>query len=232
MATRVEVHMRTIAIVSQKGGAGKTTLAVHLATAADAAGIVSLIVDTDPQATASRWSQWRSGADPEVIDCGAPSLLANKLAKASALGAQLAVIDSPPHADLMAREAARCADLVLIPCRPKAFDLAALEATADLVRSRRDTAFVVLMAGPPKARLIYSEATDLIAGASGLGLQIAPVVLADRADFHHSTAAGRTAAETAPLGKAAAEVARLWAWTCAQLDMSTCGQGQTGRSDR
>ena len=60
--------MRTVAIISQKGGAGKTTLALHLATAAHAAGVVSLILDTDPQATASRWSQWRDGAEPEVID--------------------------------------------------------------------------------------------------------------------------------------------------------------------
>jgi chromosome partitioning protein len=102
MASRQEVRMRTIAIVSQKGGAGKTTLAVHLATAA-AAELVTLLVDTDPQATASRWADWRGPGDPEVIDCGAPSLLAGKLNKAKDLGAQLAVIDTPPHADAMAR---------------------------------------------------------------------------------------------------------------------------------
>ncbi|MFC3695577.1 ParA family protein [Chenggangzhangella methanolivorans] len=82
--------MHTIAIVSQKGGAGKTTLAVNLASAASAE-FVTLIVDTDPQATASRWSQWRSGADPEVVDSGAPSLLAGKLAKSAELGAQLSI---------------------------------------------------------------------------------------------------------------------------------------------
>ncbi|QZN99099.1 hypothetical protein [Chenggangzhangella methanolivorans] len=52
---------------------------------------MTLIVDTDPQATASRWSQWRSGADPEVVDSGAPSLLAGKLAKSAELGAQLSI---------------------------------------------------------------------------------------------------------------------------------------------
>ena len=119
--------MRTVAIISQKGGAGKTTLAVHLAAAA-AAEAVSLIIDTDPQATASRWAQWRAGKEPEVIDCGAPSLLADKLAKAEALGAELVVIDTPPHADAMARHAAKLADLILVPCRPRAFDLAAIEA--------------------------------------------------------------------------------------------------------
>ena len=65
------VDMQTVAVVSQKGGAGKTTLAIHLGVAASAAGLVSLIVDTDPQATASKWGTWRGGRDPEVIDCAA-----------------------------------------------------------------------------------------------------------------------------------------------------------------
>lgn len=65
--------MRTIAVISQKGGAGKTTVAVHLAVAAATHGKVTLIIDTNRQATASRWGGWREGRDPEVIDCGAPA---------------------------------------------------------------------------------------------------------------------------------------------------------------
>ncbi|MBP7818340.1 MAG: AAA family ATPase [Phenylobacterium sp.] len=210
--------MRTIAIISQKGGAGKTTLALHLAVAA-AAEVVALVVDTDPQATASRWAEWRGGRDPEIVDCGAPSLLASKLSKATELGAELAVIDTPPHADAMARQAARLADLILIPCRPRAFDLAAIEATAELVRASHKPAFVVLMAGPPRAPLIYGEASEVIEGA--FGLQLAPVMLPERAAFHHSTAQGRTAEELDPDGKAAGEIAALWRWTRAQLGMST-----------
>ncbi|MBV9511836.1 MAG: AAA family ATPase [Caulobacteraceae bacterium] len=210
--------MRTIAIVSQKGGAGKTTLAVHLAAAA-AMDCVALVVDTDPQATASRWSQWRGGGDPEVIDSGAPSLLAPKLARAAELGADLAVIDTPPHADAMARQAAKLADLILIPCRPRAFDLAAVEATAELVEASRKPAFVVFIAGPPRARLVYQDAAEVVTG--GFQLPIAPVVLPERAAFHHSAAAGRTAPELDPDGKAAAEARALWRWTCEQLDLFT-----------
>lgn len=90
--------MRTVAIISQKGGAGKTTLALHLATAGQAFGLITLAIDTDPQATLSRWSGWRLGREPEVIDCGAPSLLDPKLRRAEELGAELAIIDTPPHA--------------------------------------------------------------------------------------------------------------------------------------
>lgn len=211
--------MRTISIISQKGGAGKTTLAVHLATAA-AAQHVALLIDTDPQATASRWRQWRGDADPEVIDCGAPSLLADKLARAQALGAELVVIDTPPHADAMARQAAKLADLILVPCRPKAFDLAAIEASADLVTGSGKPAFVVFMAGPPRAPVIYQEAHELITGQ--FGLPIAPVSLPERAAFHHSTAEGRTAPQFAPTSKAATEISALWLWTQGQLHMSTC----------
>jgi chromosome partitioning protein len=218
MPACAEVNMRTLAIVSQKGGAGKTTLAVHLATEAGKSH-VALILDTDPQATASRWSEWRGGGDPEVIDCGAPPLLAGKLAKAAELGAEIAVIDTPPHADAMARQAARLADLILIPCRPRAFDLAAIEATAELVRSSHKPAWVVFNAGPARGRLIYRDAAELI--TEGFGLRIAPVVLPERAAFHHSAASGRTAPEHDTDGKAAAEMRALWAWTCEQVGLST-----------
>ena len=212
--------MQSIAVISQKGGAGKTTLAVHLATEASKSR-VALILDTDPQATASRWGEWRGGGEPEVIDCGAPSLLAGKLAKVADLGAEVAVIDTPPHADAMARQAARLADLILIPCRPRAFDLAAIEATAELVKSSRKPAFVVFNAGPPRGPLIYREAAELITG--GFGLRIAPVILPERAAFHHSAAAGRTAPEHDIDGKAAGEIRALWQWTCEQLRMFTPG---------
>lgn len=210
--------MHTIAVISQKGGAGKTTLAVHLAAEAARAGVVTLVIDTDPQATASRWSQWRCGQDPEVIDCGAPSLLAAKIDKAKTLGAELVLIDTPPHADAMARQAARLADLILVPCRPKAFDLAAIEATADLVNTNGKPAHVVLMAGPPRAPLVYKEATELI--QTSFGLPLAPVALPERAAYHHSTAQGQTAGQTYPDSKAASEVSALWRWTCEQLHLS------------
>ena len=219
--------MRTIAIVSQKGGAGKTTLAVHLAVAAAASGRVTLLLDADAQATASRWAQWREGKEPEVIDCGAPSLLAGKLAAAQKLGAEVAIIDTPPHADLMARQAAKLADLVLIPCRPKAFDLAAIEATAELVKATGTPSFVIFNGGPPRAPLVYREAAELIEsdGAAGLGLKMVPIILPERAAFHHSTAEGRTAGETAQGSKADAEIKALWSWISEQLNLFTRPHG-------
>jgi chromosome partitioning protein len=210
--------MRTVAIISQKGGAGKTTLALHLAAAAHAAGVVSLILDTDPQATASKWSHWREGAEPEVIDCASPPLLAKKLEQAAELGAELAVIDTPPHADSMSAAACRIADLILIPCRPRAFDLDAIETTADLVKASGKPAFVVFTAGPQRAIHLYREAAEIVAG---FGLSVAPVVMSERAAYHHATGAGKTAPEIEPDGRAADEVAALWAWVRQRANVST-----------
>lgn len=218
--------MQTVAVVSQKGGAGKTTLAIHLGVAASAAGLVSLIVDTDPQATASKWGTWRGGGDPEVIDCAAHALLSRKLQQAAGLGAQFAVIDTPPHADIMAREACRAADLLLVPCRPRAFDLDAIQTTAELVKASGKPAFVIFMAGPPRAPVLYADASQLV---QQFGLQVAPVILPDRAAFHHSTERGKTATEIEPGGRAAEEVAALWNWLCQHVGLSAGGQVNAGR---
>ena len=77
--------MTTIAIVSQKGGTGKTTLAIHLAAAAERRGEVALVIDADPQATASQWAAWREEAPPEVID-SAPPRIAAKIEQAKEAG--------------------------------------------------------------------------------------------------------------------------------------------------
>jgi chromosome partitioning protein len=209
--------MPTIAVISQKGGAGKTTLALHLAAAAQESGRVALVIDTDPQATASQWAAWRHDAPPEVIDSPPPRLAA-KVAQAAAQGAEVIVIDTPPHADSAARAAVEVADLVLIPCRPSAFDLSAIQTTAKLVQLLKKPAFVVFTAGPPNAPRIYAEAGELV---ESYGTPACPIILPDRAAYRHASAEGRSVLETEGAGKAAEEVRQLYAWTCKHLDMST-----------
>jgi chromosome partitioning protein len=219
--------MKTVAVISQKGGAGKTTLSINLAGAAAAAGYVSLIIDTDPQATASTWAAWRGPGDPEVIDCASHALLAKKLQQAAELGAEFAVIDTPPHADIMAREACRAADLLLIPCRPRAFDLDAVRTTAELAKAAGKPAFVIFMAGPPRAPVVYAEAAQLV---DQFGLPVAPVIVPERATYHHSVGAGKTASEIEPNGKAAEDIAALWAWVCERVNVPTSKLVITRRS--
>ncbi|WP_082464037.1 ParA family partition ATPase [Sphingomonas sp. Leaf17] len=209
--------MSTIAIISQKGGAGKTTLALHLAAAAQEAGRIALVIDTDPQATASQWASWRQDAPPEVIDSPPPRLAA-KVAAALGQGAEFIVIDTPPHADSAARAAVEVADLVLIPCRPSAFDLSAIQTTAKLVQLLKKPAFVVFTAGPPNAARIYAEAGGLV---ESYGTPACPLILPDRAAYRHASAEGRTVTESEPTGRAAAEVRQFYEWTCRQIGLST-----------
>ena len=207
----------TIAIASQKGGSGKTTLAVHIATRAAQAGYESAVVDTDPQATAAAWSDWRGDFLPVVVT-SPPARLGRTIASAQKNGVDFVVIDTPPHADAAAREAIKAADMVLIPSKPRAFDLAALEPVADLVSFAKKPAYVVLNSVPAGATVLTEEAKET---AKQIGLDICPVELGDRAAFHRSSAKGETASESEPDGKAAGEIEALWKWLAKELKLKT-----------
>jgi chromosome partitioning protein len=211
--------MKTISIISQKGGAGKTTLAVHIAVAAHLAGLEAAILDLDQQASAEAWGQWREDAPPEVLPAKGATL-PRTLDKCRAAGAGLIVLDTPGTAEGAGRAPVDAADLILIPCRPAAFDLHAIQQSADLARGR--LAFVVFNAVPPSARAIRADAREI---TERIGLPIAPVHLAERASYRRATEEGKTVQETEPGGKAAAEIAGLWDWICEQVNLPACKAG-------
>jgi chromosome partitioning protein len=212
--------MKTVAIISQKGGSGKTTLAVHLATAAAAAGHSAAIIDLDPQATATSWGDDRA-TGPEVVSGQAVRLPA-LMQTARENGASFLILDTAPNADQTASLAARAADLVLIPCRPARFDLEAVETTLLLTRAAGKTAYVVLNAVPPRGD-ISKEASS---GLAARGALVAPHQLGHRAAFAHGVIDGRTAQEFEPHGKAAKEIDVLYTWLCGIVDMPTSGHAQ------
>ena len=212
--------MTVIAVISQKGGAGKTTLALHLAAAAEEAGRTALVIDLDPQATASQWASWREDAPPVVID-SAPPRLAAKIEQARGQGVDFIVIDTPPHADSAASAAVEAADLTLVPCRPSAFDLAAVKTTAQLVTMRKANAAVIFTAGPPNAHRTYDEARELV---GDYGVNCGGPMLPDRAAFRHAAAAGKTVMEIEPDGKAAQDVRALYKWACSHAGMTAKGK--------
>jgi chromosome partitioning protein len=207
--------MKTLAIISQKGGAGKTTLAVHLAAAAAQAGYRSAVIDLDPQGTAASWGDRRQAQEPEVISGQAVRLPA--LVKAAQEnGADFLILDTAPNADQTASLAARAADVVLIPCRPSAFDLEAIQTTLLLAKTAGKPAYVVLNAVPPRSGGIDREATASLAEQ---GAAVAPHQLTQRAAFAHGVIDGRTAQEFEPHGKAAAEIDAIYTWLCGTVDM-------------
>jgi chromosome partitioning protein len=106
-------------VISQKGGNGKTTLAVHLATLAAEKHKV-ILMDLDPQGSAIEWASRRGDKAPDITPAH-PASSGKEIERAAAGGYTFAVIDTAPHADHSALQAARAADLVVIPCRPRDF---------------------------------------------------------------------------------------------------------------
>ncbi len=206
--------MKIVAVISQKGGAGKTTLAIHLAAAAHGAGYGAAIFDMDPQATAETWGQWRGDKPPEVLPAKAATL-ARSLDKAREAGADVLVLDTPGAAEGASLAAANVADLILIPCRPRSFDLAAVQQTATLARTTGHPIWLVFNGTATRGQ-VRADAREV---AAGIGLAIAPVQLAERASFHRATEQGLTAQEIEPDGKAAAEITALWQWVCEQVNL-------------
>lgn len=208
--------MHTIAILSQKGGTGKTTLALNLAVAAEQAGHSSVIVDLDPQASAKAWHDSREAEVPVVISAHA-SRLSEVLSVAEENGADLVIIDTAPHSERDALAAARAADLILIPTRPAILDLRAIVSTKELADIAKTPALAVINAAPPRGHLA-DEAAEVI---RSYGLDVCPVTLAQRAAFVHSLTVGQTVLEFEADSKAGEEVRAVCMLACQHAGMKT-----------
>ena len=206
--------MKTISIISQKGGAGKTTLALNLAGAAEESGHSSVVVDLDPQASAKGWHDHRQKDAPVVISAQA-SRLNDVLDTARRGGADVCIIDTAPHSETAALAAARAADLILIPCRAGILDLRGISSSVDLVQIAKRPALIVLNAVPPRGGL-PDQAQEAIAP---YGIQVAVARITQRAVFNHSLTAGQTAVEFEPEGAAAEEIRALYKLACKQAGM-------------
>lgn len=196
--------MKILTLAAQKGGAGKTTLAVHLAVQAHRAGERVVLVDTDPQGSASAWARAR-GDDAPLIVAATSSQLNDVVTASRNDGMTLIIIDTPPHAAPGAAAASTLADLVLVPVRPTAFDLAASGASAKIARTAKRAAFV-LSACPSRAPEIMEARKAL----EGQGLPVLNTEIGERRAYSRAVASGRAVAEFEPSGAAANEISQLW----------------------
>ena len=206
---------KVLSVLSQKGGAGKTTLAVHLAVLSEAAGMRTAILDLDPQASAMLWRDSRRKPGGPQVRSVAAARLQSALDEAAKEKIDLVIIDTAPQTEGAALAAARSADLIVIPCRPALLDLGAITSTLDLAAIAQRPAAVVLNAVPPRGSL-SQEADTAIVGVDGV---LAPVSLGHRAAFVRALTGGQTATEYEPLGKAARESRALFAWIREELNL-------------
>lgn len=204
--------MRIIALASQKGGVGKTTLAGHLAVAAEAAGIHPVVlVDTDPQGSLAAWWNVRSAETPTFVHVEI-SKLGYQLAELRKLKVELVIIDTPPAITDNIRAVIEIADLVLIPARPSPHDLRAVGATVDLVESAGKPMIFVVNGAANRARIAGEAAVALSQHGT-----VAPIIVHQRTDFATSMIDGRTASEVDKKSLSTSEIAELWKYVDARL---------------
>ena len=196
--------MQTVAPISQKGGAGKTTVALHLAVAFAATGRNTAVIDLDPQASAINWADRRKAELPVVISAHA-SRLQHEMRRAEDAGCQVLVLDTAPHSDRTALDAAKAADLILMPCRAAILDIEAVATTLDLVYTTGKPVYAVLNATTPQSH----EAREAADALAELNIHVCPTWLGNRVAFARSLINGLTAQEIEPKGKAAQEIEQL-----------------------
>lgn len=197
--------MKVIVLASQKGGAGKTTLAAHLAVMAEKAGDgPCVLIDIDPQASLAAWWNSREDSAPAF----APTTLKELPGKLEALEQakfKWAIIDTPPAITEAIRSVVAVADFVLIPTRPSPHDLRAVGSTVELALAAGHPFAFALTQAKPNSRL-----TIQAMGALSEHGAVASTIIHDRVDFASSMIDGRTVMEVDPCGRSSSEVADLW----------------------
>src|SRR5665213_3656922 len=199
--------MKIIAIVSEKGGSGKTTAAVTLAVAAEQFGQATAIFDLDPRANSAVWGDRREGKAPAVVPAQAPRLPV-LLDQARRQDADLVILEAPGNALGVAEIACAVADLILIPCRPSPPDLLSIVPTVKVALSSGKPAYGLLNAAPVQG----PEIAEAMAAIAQAGVAVCPVILYARKAFMSRFHEGLTALEADPKGKAAAEARALFQW--------------------
>jgi len=193
-----------LALASRKGGAGKTTLASHLAVQAQASGAGPVaLIDTDPQGGLAGWWNARAASTPEWIEPagGLPAAIAG----CRAAGYRTLLVDTPPSLSETIAEVLALADLIVVPVQPSPNDLRAVGGTVELAAASGRPMVFVINRATARARITTQAAIAL----SQYGA-VAPVVIHARVDFATSMTDGRTAAEIDSASKSAGEVAALW----------------------
>lgn len=212
--------MQTIALIAQKGGTGKTTLALSLAVAAEADGKVTLVIDLDPQASMCKWGDRRAVDGPAVIDAQ-PARLESALQRAAEAGVGLVIVDTPARVEQAAAEAARLADLVIVPCKPSIHDLETLQTTTELIRGRAHCPPVVVLNAVPAYGARCEQAAEAI---RAMGVAVCPATIGQRVAFEYAAQLGQSASEYEPDGKAASEIRHVYKSICRVLDTATKDQ--------
>lgn len=214
--------MHTIVLAIQKGGTGKSTLAVGLAVAAMQSGRTVRLIETDPQGTLSNWKKRRSQIDPIVDTVSEAAELEHKLRAFARDDVALTIVDTASGINGLTNAAIRRADLCLIPVRPNIVDIEAATPTLRTIRANRKSFAFILNHTPVRGKRIDAAARTLgDQAAYELGAVLAQPYVSMRIHHQDALATGLAVSEYAPAGKSADELFRLWQWVANKLDQTS-----------
>ncbi len=196
---------KVITVAQQKGGAGKTTVAAHLAVALQQKGRRVAVIDIDPQGSLGFWHRVREqrfGEGFTGLSFASVSgwRVASEISRLKKMHDYI-IVDSPPHTETEARTAIRAADMIVIPVQPSPMDLWATKATLDLAKTEKVPVKVLLNRVPPNSRLTPTIAAELPI--------LADTTFGNRVIFAASLLEGRTCTEVEPNSLASLEVKSL-----------------------
>lgn len=201
--------MQVIAVLNQKGGAGKTTIATHLARALQLGGSDVLLVDSDPQGSARDWAAVRDDQPVPVIGIDRPTI--ERDLKSVAAGKDYVVIDGAPQAADLAVSAIKAANFILIPVQPSPYDIWATADLVDLVKQR-----IEVTDGKLKAAFVVSRAikgtkigAEVVDALTGYGLPVLDARITQRVSYPSTAATGTTVSDAEPDSEAAREIMAL-----------------------
>lgn len=196
--------MKIIALAQQKGGVGKSSLAIHMAVELTKRGHATVIVDLDPQASVLKWAARRGDKPPRAIACE-PTQLQARLIAFNSEGMDYVILDLPGRRAPTVNEGIKASDFVIVPSRPLDMDIEASgETVAIAQRLQRRYAFAMNIV-PPRG----SRTKEFAAAIVEHGHPVLPAFITDRLAFPDAVSEGKGVSEFDPKGKAAEEIANF-----------------------
>jgi chromosome partitioning protein len=213
--------MKIVSFVTQKGGSGKTTLALNFSVAAMGSRGRVVILDMDAQGTARKWYERRDAENPPLIEVAAADL-ERAIEGARAQKFEWVLIDTPGRDDAAQAAAIRTADFCIVPCRPSAADLEATPTTVETIKRLKKPYAFVLTQTPPRSFRIREAQT----GLSYLGT-VCPTPIVLRNAYQDAQSMGLGVTEFEAAGRAAGEVSECWKWIVSRIKKVNYGKETT-----